>query len=145
MDNKTILDITPLDIEPGTWDEKTATFLREACADETCLDFLRQSIENKQCDLISILDNGKHVSSLVMQIEQNDEYKELVLLALAGSSEGRILATVNAFADNLAKKINANSIRAHIGSEALGKVMGRFDYEVSETIYRKMLAPKGDA
>jgi len=133
----TTQSVTPLDIEPGVWNEKTATFLRQACADETCLKFLKLSIEEKKCDLFNILDNGEHVSSLVLQIDKNDHYKELVLLALAGSSEGRILATVNAFADSLAKRINANSIRAHIGNETLSKVMGRFGYGVSETIYRK--------
>jgi hypothetical protein len=130
-------DFGKLEVEPGIWDAKTEAFLTQAYHDEISLKLLKENIQNKRCDLLNITENGEHVSSLVIQIDQNENLTELVLLALGGSAGGRILATVNAFADRYAKSINADSIRAHIANKQLSNAVERFGYEASEMIYRK--------
>ena len=125
-------------ISEEKWNTGAAMHLMPACDDDYTINDLAFDVQNDSCSLFHMYEAGKHVASMVLRLESNSSGKELVVVCLGGkTASGSLIDKISEFWDNLAKKNDTNTIRAHVSNKGMARLMERAGGKLTEYVYKR--------
>ena len=128
-----------LKIVMNKWHEGAAKWLRAACDDTYTVEMLGQDVAAENCRLFDIHnEQGEHVSSFVIRLDECGSIKELVVVAAGGYLPGDSLyRIVTPYIETLAAMLDATYLRGHAQRKGIGRLLERAGWQQSEIVYRK--------
>lgn len=125
----------------NNWNDNDIRFLCEAERDDyTVLQLMADEQRSDDYGLYRVFEDEKHIGSFVCRIDRFETGNELVVVFLGGkSANGQFIQCLCDFWNNLAKRINAKYIRAHVAKKGMAKLMERAGGELTEYVYRKVV------
>lgn len=130
-----------LDIREEKWNVQAAIFLEPACSSDYSINDLAYDVQAGHCSLFNVYDGTNHIGSMVLRLEDAGHVRELVVVALGGKNKsGNLIQQLNGFWDELALKNDAKTVRAHVSTDRMARLMARAGGKLCEYVFRREVA-----